>query len=825
MNTNLIRKIKLFLTSNNSSNTSNTNSTNNTANNNFNGSVSLSREYFSQSLGIRSNRDEYDYDSNDMNGSGTYNNNKKISLLKLHQLNSRLLLFAEVETDNTTSTNTNNSMNDNNVLYPSNNTTTTANNNDTTNLNDYYIDIDVFQKVLQASGLTLDEDEIHIIANSTDISPYAMRINCNVLTTILKSTSTTTNGNMNYDSFNQTNKGNNSNNKDVLRHLNELLMREARKQKRNENEWSADLLAILKGYDSDNTGIMNLQEFSDCLNIINIILPSKLLSDICQQQGTYNIDQCNINYQDMINIALNSHSSSSSSAIYNNDFLNTHSSNIDSQSNSRSKLGRGNISANLNNNTYTSNQYSHTNNNNSTMRDNKPFAVNSLLKTVSRYLHRHSNTSNSKNTNSNNSRNHTRNTTANNNNEQDSLWTTLLTCFKRFDDNNNNIITAREFTLAVSILVDEDELILSNEDWIDIIDYYTTNTNNSNNIMNNSSNNYNTNLLRNRNDIPIDYMRFCQHVIEYSKSHEFSDSSTNRTIGTSSSGGRNAKPSAYKDNRTTTRTSNINNNSNNKFEMSNGMNNSLRNRTLQGTLTASSPTNNTIRGSRINSTSRPVSRNSNIRNSNTATNANTAMNKNNNKGVKSIIESRLGYKNHSNNNNNNNNEDNYDSDNDNMNLNEKIQLFLDSEEGLYRLDKQRMEKLNAIIFKEYNDNELEVLNTIRYEILVCLNKKIKTNSTTKTSNLTMFQLLTKRLEDEDTNHNGSISRKQFLAMLKGVGFRTELYFKNPIQKKILDTLENGSQSISTGFKGSSSTKDIQIKDILCIIFNDVLHNI
>ena len=56
---------------------------------------------------------------------------------------------------------------------------------------------------------------------------------------------------------------------------------------------------------------------------------------------------------------------------------------------------------------------------------------------------------------------------------QEEAWVTLLKIFGRFDPDEEGTVTPRKFCLAVSVLLSDDDVVFTKEDWFHVINFYT----------------------------------------------------------------------------------------------------------------------------------------------------------------------------------------------------------------------------------------------------------------------------------------------------------------------------------------------------------------
>ena len=76
-------------------------------------------------------------------------------------------------------------------------------------------------------------------------------------------------------------------------------------------------------------------------------------------------------------------------------------------------------------------------------------------------------------------------------------WITLLKVFQRFDPSDSNKVSPRDFCIAVSALMDDDEAVLAPAEWSEIVHHFKTKTD-----------------LKSSEPLTVDYMSFCEAVLD-----------------------------------------------------------------------------------------------------------------------------------------------------------------------------------------------------------------------------------------------------------------------------------------------------------------------
>jgi hypothetical protein len=98
-------------------------------------------------------------------------------------------------------------------------------------------------------------------------------------------------------------------------------------------------------------------------------------------------------------------------------------------------------------------------------------------------------------------------------------WLHLFKIFERFDPDQLNFVSPRDFCFAISILIDnnnDDNVFLTKNEWSEVIDFFSIQINKNSNDdeydHSNSNNNNNNNNVKNVNK-KVDYVLFCETVL------------------------------------------------------------------------------------------------------------------------------------------------------------------------------------------------------------------------------------------------------------------------------------------------------------------------
>ena len=137
------------------------------------------------------------------------------------------------------------------------------------------VELDIFSYIIRATGLPLNDEEILILADSTDPNPRPNMIRCDVITEALTLTYAS-------ESNADTNKKGELKESAsfALQHLRELIWRTATQLKRSNSEWIADVNAVFRGFDLGGTGFIASEDFILGLALINVILSLEIIKDL-----------------------------------------------------------------------------------------------------------------------------------------------------------------------------------------------------------------------------------------------------------------------------------------------------------------------------------------------------------------------------------------------------------------------------------------------------------------------------------------------------------------------------------------------------------------
>jgi Ca2+-binding EF-hand superfamily protein len=142
------------------------------------------------------------------------------------------------------------------------------------------IDLDVFGAICRATGLHLNDEELLLLADSTDRHPLANRINCDVL---LDSIASVTESNTEAEEKRKATSDMSTSDKAAkfaLKHLGDTLSNAGTRLKRKRREWQKDVTTVMKGFDSQKVGFITTEDFQMALTLLNAKIDLAILRDI-----------------------------------------------------------------------------------------------------------------------------------------------------------------------------------------------------------------------------------------------------------------------------------------------------------------------------------------------------------------------------------------------------------------------------------------------------------------------------------------------------------------------------------------------------------------
>ena len=298
------------------------------------------------------------------------------------------------------------------------------------------VEIDIFSYIVRATGLPLNDEEILVLADSTDPNPKPNMIRCDVITEALTLTFAAE-----PDAYTNKKGELKESSSFALQHLRELLWRTATQLKRSNSEWIADVNAVFRGFDTGSTGFIASEDFILGLALVNVILSLDIIKDLPGFPDGPGL----VPYTKILDLVLIP--PEKKSQIKKIDIGGK----VPKRPLDNKEETSGGKAASTNTNSY-DNKISTV----SAKADakSKNFNTNKTIKTILSVVRRS-----------------IRKFIVTGESLEDA-WIHLLKSFKRFDPLEKNVVTSRDFCLAVSVLI-EGDLVLTKEEWLEVISFFS----------------------------------------------------------------------------------------------------------------------------------------------------------------------------------------------------------------------------------------------------------------------------------------------------------------------------------------------------------------
>lgn len=313
------------------------------------------------------------------------------------------------------------------------------------------VERDIFKHLAAVTGLPLSDEDVLILADATDFLPEATRIRCDVILDVLLMDHSKHSGDGDGDGDSRFDDNGavvidastigrplkvkqSESGLFALDHLKDLLWRNATRLHRTNLEWIADVRTVFAGFDKGGNGLISSEDFTMALWLLNSTVSHDILQDISYiPEGRGLVD-----YVEILKYILVPPKSKTG--------LEIHTKSIHSGD---GKNGSGNADRSVSRGkdvkdaALSAKEHS---------KSNKDSPVELLVNVVRRSIHRFIVSD------------HTLET----------AWVCLLKAFQRFDPQETNQVTPRDFCLAVSVLLDGDDIVLTKSEWATIIDHFVT---------------------------------------------------------------------------------------------------------------------------------------------------------------------------------------------------------------------------------------------------------------------------------------------------------------------------------------------------------------
>ena len=310
------------------------------------------------------------------------------------------------------------------------------------------VERDIFKHLAGVTGLPLSDEDVLVLADASDFLPEAGRVRCDVIleallgedpaqhlgqsATFSSSSAAAGNG----DSTTAAGAGGGGmavrQRKHLseagiyaLNHLRDLLWTHAARLHRTMLEWVADVRTVFAGFDPRKTGFISSEDFTIALGLLNSSVSPELLLDITYfPEGPGLID-----YRDIL------------------DYVLVPPIRPDSQTQAASN-GK-NSSARADSDHFGKNPRGGAVHKKAVPKESP---VQALINVIRKSLHQFIVTDHS----------------------LEKAWVCLLKVFQRFDPQESNSVSPRDFCLAVSVLLDGDDIVLTKAEWAEIIDHFAS---------------------------------------------------------------------------------------------------------------------------------------------------------------------------------------------------------------------------------------------------------------------------------------------------------------------------------------------------------------
>jgi hypothetical protein len=328
------------------------------------------------------------------------------------------------------------------------------------------VERDIFKHLAGVTGLPLTDEDVLILADATDFLPEASRVRCDVILEALVAGAGDEGSSrhaMDDDGLPIPDRGEGPELTEAclfaLDHLRDLLWKHAARLHRSTLEWIADVRTVFKGFDKSKTGFISSEDFTIALHLLNASVASDLLRDIVYvPEGPGLID-----YNRILDYVLVPPTKAKPVSTETATFTPT-----GSRKSSVSGTGKDTVSAPKVTRKVVK----------------KESPVQLLLNVIRKSLHHFIVSDHS----------------------LEQAWVCLLKVFQRFDPQETNHVSPRDFCLAVSVLLDGDDVVLTKSEWAEIIDHFA-----SLGVENAAQKRRQVDFLG---GAQVDYMLFCETVLD-----------------------------------------------------------------------------------------------------------------------------------------------------------------------------------------------------------------------------------------------------------------------------------------------------------------------
>ena len=351
------------------------------------------------------------------------------------------------------------------------------------------VELDIFGSICKATGLPLSDEELLILADATDFHPLANRIRCDVVLEAISFKNSTTGaiaGSAESDKK-KTKKSLmdqelSSSAAFALKHLKEQIWNTCKRLKRTADEWINDVNSVFRGFDNGGVGFITTDDFTMGLALLNAPCNADILRDIPSVPEGPGM----ISYKEILDALLVPPVSmfAGKDKDKNKGMGPAHSSGSGRAASQESKTA--DVSDRKNGAPKKSEKLTQEDKD----KKERELAVNMLVtvvrKSIKTFIIRDS--------------------------SLEEAWMCLVRAFRRFDPTESGKVAPRDFCLAVSVLLEGDEVLLTESQWTDIITYFTD-AGNSKDKKKNVDTSHALGAPATTQQL-VDYMEFCQTILD-----------------------------------------------------------------------------------------------------------------------------------------------------------------------------------------------------------------------------------------------------------------------------------------------------------------------
>lgn len=296
------------------------------------------------------------------------------------------------------------------------------------------VERDIFKHLTGVTGLPLTDEDVLILADATDFLPEASRVRCDVILEALFGGDDSHTHEIDADDIANGTGARPAEMTEAcafaLDHLRDLLWKHAARLHRSTLEWIADVQTVFRGFDKTKSGFISSEDFTIALNLLNATVSPDILQDISYvPEGPGLIEYNHILEYVLVPPSKAKPVSSDAPAAVNRkgSTVSTHSGSAGTEKDAHTlKIKKKVIQ--------------------------KESPVQLLLNVVRKSLHHFIVSDHS----------------------LEQAWVCLLKVFQRFDPQESNQVNPRDFCLAVSVLLDGDDVVLTKSEWAEIIDHFAS---------------------------------------------------------------------------------------------------------------------------------------------------------------------------------------------------------------------------------------------------------------------------------------------------------------------------------------------------------------